>query len=184
MNSNYLGRANLKLVTGPSRGGKSRWAEHLIKNSNKVVYIATLDVIEGNDRWNERIIKHKSRRPTHWKLVEGSKDLHEIIRNIDNEYSIIIDSLGGFVTTYLHLNDKEWSHQVEVLSNCLSIQRRLIVIVIEETGWGIVPITPEGNLFRDRLGSLAQTIEKYSVESWLVIQGRAIDLHKISIPIL
>ena len=30
-------------ISGPSKGGKSRWAEHLIRNEPNVVYIATFD---------------------------------------------------------------------------------------------------------------------------------------------
>ena len=184
MNSKNVATGKLKLVSGPSRGGKSRWAEHLLKEEKKVVYIATLDINEQDENLKNRIIKHKKRRPKHWKLIEGSNDLDKTIENIDNSYSLLIDSLGGYVYSYLKLNDEEWNQQQNKLSSCLSSQNRLIIIVIEETGWGIVPITSDGNLFRDRLGLLAQIIENFSIESWLVIQGRAIDLHKISTPVI
>ena len=31
----------LILVTGPSRSGKSRWAEHLVEQQSNVTYVAT-----------------------------------------------------------------------------------------------------------------------------------------------
>ena len=51
------------------------------------------------------------------------------------------------------------------------------VLVIEETGWGVVPPTRIGGLFRDRLGSLAQALDRVANAAWLVLQGRALDLH-------
>ena len=40
------------LVTGPSRSGKSRWAEYIIRHQNKVTYIATLE----NNSFDKSII--------------------------------------------------------------------------------------------------------------------------------
>ena len=57
------------------------------------------------------------------------------------------------------------------------------VLVIEETGWGVVPPTAIGGLFRDRLGALAQRLDRQAVASWLVVQGRALDLHALGVPV-
>ena len=51
------------------------------------------------------------------------------------------------------------------------------MVVIEETGWGVVPPTRIGGLFRDRLGALAQDLDRIADAAWLVVQGRALDLH-------
>ena len=55
--------------------------------------------------------------------------------------------------------------------------------MIEETGWGVVPPTAIGGLFRDRLGGLAQRLDLQATRSWLVLQGRAVDLHTFSVPV-
>ena len=55
--------------------------------------------------------------------------------------------------------------------------------MIEETGWGVVPPTQIGGLFRDRLGQLAQQLDQIADVSWLVLQGRAVDLRAISHPV-
>jgi len=44
-----------------------------------------------------------------------------------------------------------------------------------------VPPTAIGGLFRDRLGALAQRLEGLASRSWLVVQGRAIDLHQVGL---
>ena len=38
----------LVLVNGPSRGGKSRWAEYLLRESGSVTYVATTRTIHQN----------------------------------------------------------------------------------------------------------------------------------------
>ena len=57
---------------------------------------------------------------------------------------------------------------------------KTIIIVAEEAGWGVVPATTSGMLFRDRLGSLTQKLEGGCQNSWLVLRGRAINLKSIS----
>ena len=47
----------LVLVNGPSRGGKSRWAEYLLSESGAVTYVATSarrPVYQGQRRSNQR----------------------------------------------------------------------------------------------------------------------------------
>ena len=53
------------------------------------------------------------------------------------------------------------------------------VLVAEETGWGVVPATAIGGLFRDRLGELTQRLQSIADDSWLVVQGRAINLRDL-----
>ena len=171
--------SNMILVSGPSKGGKSKWAEHLLKDHIHVTYIATAPVIEEPD-WIERIQAHKRRRPPHWNIVESPKNLAETINIIKDSESILIDSLGFFVYNNLDQNNNEWKSSELNLIKVLKQLRNYTVIVIEETGWSPVPETYSGNIFRDRLGSLAQSLELISSCSWLVVQGRAINLHQIS----
>ena len=57
------------------------------------------------------------------------------------------------------------------------------VLVAEETGWGVVPATRVGGMFRDRLGQLSERIQQHADQSWLVIQGRALDLQAFGHPV-
>ena len=172
----------LIIVSGPSRSGKSKWAENLLSDSENVVYIAT-SVPNDDLEWLERINIHKERRPDHWKLIESPDNIQTSIGNLSLQERIIIDSLGAYVARYLHKNNYEWEVIATDFVNFLLNQKRYIIIVVEETGWGVVPVTLEGNLFRDRLGLLSQALSKVSTQKWLVIQGSAINLDKISIEI-
>ena len=54
-----------------------------------------------------------------------------------------------------------------------------IVVVSEEVGWGIVPATPIGHLFRERHSTLNSLINRQSKKRWLAVNGTAIDLDQI-----
>ena len=172
----------LVLVSGPTRGGKSQWAESLLKESSDVVYIATSEN-DNSESWSKRLIEHRRRRPPHWKLIEAPKDIIESISSLTDTSSILIDSLGGYIAGFINYNDQDWNNIETNFINFLSNQKRVIVIVIEQTGWGIVPSTKVGNIFVDRLGSCAQKLEQFSDQSWLVLQGRAINFKDISVKV-
>ena len=84
---------------------------------------------------------------------------------------------------HLDSDSNIWDRQTERLLSQLSTMGQTCVLVIEETGWGVVPPTAIGGLFRDRLGALAQRLDRQAVASWLVVQGRALDLHALGVPI-
>ena len=173
----------LTTITGPSRGGKSLWAERLVQNQDNVIYIATLEINNEDVDLEERIKIHKSRRPKIWKTVEGRIDLVSIINNTDSKNYLIIDSLGGFIAANLHLSKNDWIVLSNNLMNSINNYKGSIIIVIEEVGWGLISQYKIGNIFRDRIGILSQQLESISINSWLVLQGRAIDLNKFSIRI-
>ncbi len=176
---NKTKKHTLELVSGPSKSGKSRWAEKIISKSQNVLYIATSLACEDLS-WKLRIKEHKKRRPSHWRLEEDPNDLSSLISSYDVTYSLIIDSLGGFVSKYINLDDNDWNIEENKLIISLSNNERFIVIVSEEVSWGVVPPTRIGNVFRDRISSLTQKIEPLSSNYWLVISGRVINLKKIS----
>ena len=170
----------LVLVSGPSRGGKSRWAEHLLADSTAVTYVATSARRPNDASWQERLKRHRERRPDHWTLVECGGKLSESLEKIPRHTDVLIDALGGFVAWHLELSDEHWLRHCDGLCHRLASMSQTCVVVIEETGWGVVPPTSLGCLFRDRLGALAQQLERHASRSWLVVQGRAIDLHAVS----
>ena len=173
----------LILVSGPSRGGKSRWAEYLLKESECVTYLATSARRPDDADWQKRLTLHQERRPEHWMLLECEAELSAGLVAMDPESDVLIDSLGGFVAWHLDATDEQWEVLVEALLLALSNLKRLCIVVIEETGWGVVPPTAIGGLFRDRLGALAQRLDRQATRSWLVLQGRAVDLHAFSEPV-
>jgi adenosylcobinamide kinase/adenosylcobinamide-phosphate guanylyltransferase len=54
-----------------------------------------------------------------------------------------------------------------------------IILVSEETGWGVVPAYPLGRLFRDRLGDLSRKIGTMADTVYLVTGGHALNLSQL-----
>ena len=176
IDKNYKG---LITITGATRSGKSQLAEFLINGQDSVTYIATSKPRPNDPDWQRRINFHRNRRPDNWKLIEHPIDICKEIESLRGNESILIDSLGGLVEHQLIEKDEEWDIFQKKFLKCLTKKDLLIVVVSEEVGWGIVPITPIGHLFRERHSSLTSLISRHSNKSWLAVNGTAIDLDKI-----
>ena len=169
----------LILVSGPTRSGKSRWAEQLLHNQPVVTYIATAAARPEDEEWQARLELHRQRRPGHWGLAESGGELVEVVESLAPGQSVLIDALGGFVAHHLELDQTAWNLLCERLISSITASQCTCVVVIEETGWGVVPPTRIGGVFRDRLGALAQKLDAVADDAWLVVQGRALDLHAL-----
>ena len=167
----------LILVSGPARSGKSRWAEHLLHNHPIVTYIATAAARPKDPDWQQRLEAHRKRRPEHWTVAESGGELVAVIESLAPGHAVLIDALGGFVAHHLELDRPAWDLLCKRLITAITSSHCTLVLVIEETGWGVVPPTRIGGLFRDRLGALAQQLDRIADTAWLVLQGRALDLH-------
>ncbi len=174
----------LTLVSGPSRGGKSRWAEHLVACSGQeVVYLATGPLLPDDPGWQTRLDRHRRRRPAHWQCREVEGALAEGLHSLVCGQIALVDSLGTWVAAHLDLPASRWGERCGALLAAVGSCRASLVIVCEETGWGVVPPTPEGSRFRDRLGEMQQQLMGPCDAAWLVLQGRAIDLLAHSQPV-
>ncbi len=174
----------LTLVSGPSRGGKSRWAEHLAARSGlAVVYLATGPSLPHDPSWQERLQRHRQRRPPQWGCREVGGELAAALADLEPVQLGLVDSLGTWVAAHLDLEPEAWELRCADLITAMGRCRAPLVVVCEETGWGVVPSTAAGSRFRDRLGAMQQELQGQSAAAWLVLQGRAIDLLALSQPV-
>tara|TARA_Y100001968_G_C19158332_1_gene619572 strand:+ start:241 stop:798 length:558 start_codon:yes stop_codon:yes gene_type:complete len=173
----------LIFISGPTESGKSQLSEFLIKDQTTITYIATSKPRPNDQDWQKRINIHKNRRPDRWKIIEHPPDICKIIESVNPSESILIDSLGGLVEQHLMINEKEWDQFQDKFINCLKTNISTIIVVAEEIGWGIVPSTKIGHLFRERLSKLSKLVSLHSNQKWLAVNGMAIDLDEIGDPI-
>jgi adenosylcobinamide kinase / adenosylcobinamide-phosphate guanylyltransferase len=175
---------SLTLVTGPSRSGKSEWAETLATQSGKAVtYVATAQTDLTDVEWQNRIALHQQRRPSHWKTLAVTVDLATTIQSATAAECLLIDSLGTWLANGLEQDEVAWAQTVQGLLASLQQTPSQVIVVAEETGWGVVPAYPMGRQFRDRLGSLTRKIGAIAHPVYLVTAGYALDLTQIGIPI-
>ena len=170
----------LILVTGAARCGKSEWAETLAHRSNKAVtYIATATIDPTDPEWQARIALHQQRRPATWQTTSAIEDLASIINQASASDCLLVDSLGTWVANLLERSDLEWKNLTQELLGELSTSLAAIVLVAEETGWGVVPAYPSGRLFRDRLGMLTRQIGAIASTVYLVTGGHVLNLSQL-----
>ncbi|NDF61381.1 MAG: bifunctional adenosylcobinamide kinase/adenosylcobinamide-phosphate guanylyltransferase [Synechococcaceae bacterium WBB_3_034] len=184
--------SRLVMVCGPSRGGKSRWAEHLAHQDGRpVLYLATGSPGDGGSdlAWQRRVEAHRLRRPGAWTCQETGPDLQGALdarlhsEHPQADHLLLVDSLGSWLAWHLDDSDSHWRQRCDRLLTTLLQPGPPVVLVVEETGWGVVPPTAIGGLFRDRLGALQQRLMRHAGVAWLVVGGRALDLLQISQPV-
>lgn len=173
-----------QLVTGPARSGKSRWAEHLaLQHPGPVLYVATAGHLPEDPHWQARLEIHRQRRPPHWGLAELQEGLANGLSQLQPAELALVDALGSWVAWGLEQPASTWLASVEALASSVKACPGRLILVSEQTGWGVVPPTAIGGLFRDRLGALEQELARCCQRSWLVVAGRALDLQALSEPV-
>lgn len=172
------------LVTGPTRSGKSEWAEYLARATlQPVVYIATSQADPADPEWQQRLLAHQDRRPQQWQTLEVPYTLPETLAQADPGQCYLVDSLGTWVANLLEQDEQAWQLITESLLQTLRRTEAQVILVAEETGWGVVPAYPLGRCFRDRLGSLIRQVGAIAESVYLVTGGYALNLKVLGTPL-
>jgi adenosylcobinamide kinase/adenosylcobinamide-phosphate guanylyltransferase len=172
------------LVTGPARSGKSEWAENLATRwgqafDQPIIYLATAQEAPQDLEWQARLEKHRQRRPPHWQTLLVPTDLSANLLEVIPPGIVLVDSLGTWVANLLTLEDDQWQYQQQQLIFTLQKLTLTVILVAEETGWGVVPAYPLGRLFRDRLGYLTRQVGAIADQVYLVTGGYALNLSQL-----
>jgi len=179
-NSITQSQQQLILVTGAARSGKSEWAETLAMQTSKAVtYIATATIDPTDLEWQARINRHQQRRPATWQTSTAVEALASTIDSALASDCLLVDSLGTWVANLLDRSDTQWENLTQELLRVLPISLATIVLVAEETGWGVIPAYPSGRLFRDRLGMLTRQIGAIANPVYLVTGGHVLNLSQL-----
>ena len=163
-------------VTGGICSGKSDFAENIAKQHDSITYIALSEKRDEDKNWQNKINKHKSKRPENWKLIE-SDDLLKVLTKVED--NLLIDSIGGFVVKLINENDDEWRRNLDILIQIFLSYKHYVIIVGEQVGWGLVSEYQIGNRFAERMGQVLKEITNIATENWLTINGKAIRLDEI-----
>ena len=170
------------LVTGPARSGKSEWAEYLATTSGRTVtYVATAQLDPADAEWQQRIEQHRQRRPATWTTLAVPIALAETIQAATTQDCLLSDSLGTWLANLLDQDEATWAQICQTLLDRLQQTPSLVIVVAEETGWGVVPAYPIGRRFRDRLGHLTRQIGAIASPVYLVAAGHVLNLGQIGV---
>ena len=144
-----------------------------------MVYLATGPLLPEDPDWQQRLHRHRRRRPPSWQCLEVGGQLAPALAELGAEQLGLVDSLGTWLAAWLESDEREWllrsSELMQTLHHCLAP----LVLVAEEVGWGVIPATPEGYRFQARLTALQLLIAGCCDAHWLVLGGRALDLMRL-----
>lgn len=159
----------LTLVVGGARSGKSAFAERLITATDRPRrYIATAEA--WDDEMRARIARHRDGRGAAWTTVEAPLDLAAALAQAQSDEAVLVDCATLWLTNHL-LADHDLCAETERLVHALAACHAPVVIVSNETGWGIVPENALARRFRDEQGRLNQRLAAEAAFVVTVIAG-------------
>ncbi|MCR4440888.1 MAG: bifunctional adenosylcobinamide kinase/adenosylcobinamide-phosphate guanylyltransferase [Peptococcaceae bacterium] len=175
----------LIIVSGAARSGKSLFAEKLAAGMDKhVAYLATAQALDRE--MEERIERHKKRRPAGWQTFEEQTAVHLVIEKHHPAYKVwLLDCVTLYVSNLLFsvvkdvheekLADKRIEEYIfQSIDSLMETVRRLdltLIAVTNEVGWGLVPPDPLSRLYRDVVGFVNQKMASHAEEVYLVALG-------------
>ena len=157
-----------------------------------VIYIATAQIDTNDREWVDRIQKHQRRRPQSWQIQEETIDISALITNASDSSCLLVDSLGTWVANLLDrpsegdngdFSEAGWLKLQAELLVALQVTKADVILVAEETGWGVIPAYESGRKFRDRLGTLVQMIGSMADRVYLVTAGHVLNLSLLGQPL-
>jgi adenosylcobinamide kinase/adenosylcobinamide-phosphate guanylyltransferase len=122
----------------------------------------------------ERVRRHQAERPSTWITLEpGCKVLPAIQEQGLGADGILLDCLTLYVSSLLLSGCGEQDVVQQVDELCLALRKvgRPAAVVTNEVGWGVVPETPLGRLFRDAAGRANQIAARHAQEVVLMVCG-------------
>ena len=172
------------LITGGVRSGKSALAgARAAAAGGPVTYIATAGVDPSDAEFVERVARHRRDRPATWRAIEPAPSaLPGLVAALGQSDVAIVDSVGTWVSTIL-LDFEELAER-DPIATLDALEARLaefpdacarsqatIILVTEEVGLGIVPVSAMGRIFRDALGRLNAALAARADQVVLMVAG-------------
>jgi adenosylcobinamide kinase / adenosylcobinamide-phosphate guanylyltransferase len=166
------GHAELVLVLGGARSGKSRYAENLVTAAAPPwTYVATAQALDAE--MAERIAHHRARRGVGWHTVEAPHRLADAI-DAAPAGALLVDCTTLWLTNHmLAQSNIEADIEAETGGVEAALARRggLAVLVSNEVGSGIMPDNALARRFADLQGRLNQRLAARADRVVLVVAG-------------
>ena len=163
-------RANVTLVLGGARSGKSRYAEALFaRHPDARLYVATGQA--GDAEMAERIRRHRAQRGESWRTIEAPLDLVSALEAQGRPgAAILVDCLTLWLSNLMGAG-RDVERARDGLVAWLRNSPCPIVLVSNEVGFGIVPDNEIARRFRDHAGRLNQEVASVADAVVLVAAG-------------
>lgn len=176
------------LALGGCRSGKTAWAEMRALalaealGEAELIYIATAEARDDDQRMRERIAKHQAGRDARWHTLEAPLDLPEALKSATEQKDgtrrmrvILIDCVTVWLSNLMAAGFSEEMilSRVDDLATLLARPACPVFMVSNEVGLGVAPSTALGNVFRDIAGLANQRLVKCCGEVYFIVSGLA-----------
>ncbi|PKQ38599.1 MAG: bifunctional adenosylcobinamide kinase/adenosylcobinamide-phosphate guanylyltransferase [Actinobacteria bacterium HGW-Actinobacteria-1] len=172
----------LVVFTGGARSGKSGAAARFAAARSPHVVVAVAGVAD-DEEMATRIARHRAERPADWQTLEiAGESPTAWLEELRESDVLLLDCLGTLVTDLLWGGETEPASEAEAdrivseLLDALLAREGDTVIVTNEVGSGVVPVSAAGRLFRDVLGRANTRLVAAADAAYLVVCGRCIDI--------
>ena len=172
----------LILILGGARSGKSAEAVRIARENEdgRVLFVATAE--PGDDEMRLRIEKHRAERPAHWHTLEAPRRVGKAIGRQSQVYTtIVVDCITLLVSNLLVDKPDPYAEAVresvdreidEIVRAAVELPfASRTVVVSNEVGTGMAPLTPLGRAFRDLVGQANQNLAAASDRAVLMVAG-------------
>ncbi|CAN5813670.1 bifunctional adenosylcobinamide kinase/adenosylcobinamide-phosphate guanylyltransferase [soil metagenome] len=161
--------AELCLVIGGARSGKSRFAEGLVAaRPGPWTYIATGEALDAE--MAARIAAHRAGRGRGWRTIEAPIELAAALGRVPPGEAVLVDCLTLWLANHL-MAGHDLEAEAARLEAALAGRRGPLWLVSNEVGMGIVPENALARRFRDAAGQLNQRIAARADRVLLVAAG-------------
>jgi adenosylcobinamide kinase/adenosylcobinamide-phosphate guanylyltransferase len=176
---------SMVVLTGAVRSGKSAAAEALAASRGRPVVVAVAGW-GGDEEMERRIESHRNVRPGEWDVREVGAD-PAWLDDVPVGSVLVLDCLATLVGAVAWetageaelasaAQEQAAAVRADVLVHALAARAGDTIVVTNEAGWGVVPATAAGRLFRDLLGRANRQLVAQAAAAYLVIDGRMLDL--------
>jgi len=172
----------LVVLTGGARSGKSAAAARLALERGTPVVVAVAGVGDGDPEMTARIERHQNDRPGDWTTLEvAAVPVGEWLPEVPFDACLVVDCLGTLLSSLLFSHDTVPDEDAaeatsRTLVDALVDRTGDTIVVTNEVGMGVVPVSASGRLFRDVLGRANARLVGKAGSAYLVVAGRCINL--------
>ena len=171
--------AELILITGGSRSGKSLFAQNMAEGMcGPRLFIATCP--RTDSEMDERISRHiAGRQGRGWQSVEEPLYPVNVLKGCAPETIVLLDCLTLWVNNLMHdaeksekrLSEDDVSRLAEELARQVKKHLGTVIMVSGEVGLGIVPDNALARRYRDLVGQCNQVVARLADKVYLVSCG-------------
>jgi adenosylcobinamide kinase/adenosylcobinamide-phosphate guanylyltransferase len=171
--------AEIILITGGSRSGKSAFAQQLAeRQAGPRLFLATCPVTDGE--MADRILRHiADRQQSGWDTIEEQIDVIGQLETAIGYGVVLIDCLTLWVNNIMYeahrsstaLDEDIMTEKSVALVAAARKHPAKVIFVTNEVGSGIVPDNKDARLFRDLTGRCNQQVAAAADSVYLVSCG-------------